>query len=1110
MHIVGSGGVPDQEKGRILSSDAPRRSPLVAERINSGGTGHFVPKESTGLYGEPGYDYYIGTSVVAALTASGAYFDASDGTTGTVWGYSFLGSDSRPEGADPRPARFNFFYGSNPAGWLSNVPAYGSVIYRDLWPGIDLTYYGTPAGLKYEFTLAPGADPDLIRLATVGVDDLEVSGQDLILHTTLGEMRDSGLVAYVAETGDEVGVQFAISSGIVTFNVLDEYEGTLVIDPLVYSSLLGTDGSDNGRDIAIGADGCVYVTTATDDDAFPTTTGAYAEVHQGTWDATVSKFSPDLTTLLYSTYLGGGGADSPYALAVDGAGYAYVVGYTASDPFPVTAGAYDVAAGGGNDGFLSILSPDGSSLNYSTYIGAGGDDRAYGVALYGGDVYVTGQVGTGGVNTTGVTPYNGTFGGGVDAFLTVIHPGNRHCDEVYATYLGGIQDDIGHGVAVNSTGYVYLGGHTKSGDFPTNNSYDDTHNSVDAQYDAYMSVIDITAGVHGLLYSTFLGGANQDECRDLDIDGAGNVYLTGFTKSADLPLGTQQYTKWHADDGGTDDAYLLALHPSATLHYSAFLGAVGNDQAVAVETASQSGVVVLGGYTSSASFPIVDGNSTLGGGEDAWVACLNTTANGTGSLAYSTLHGGTGVDHLEGIDLYANDTILYAGVCGAGAFQTTAGAYDETTNGGNDAFFAYDSFELINPNINGETDTGPLDLGETLVIDCNATDAGSGLSWVNVTFAGVDFVMINTCGTGYSWSGLMNASGVQTYTFTAGDAVGNTNISGPHTVEVGDVPNITAVSAPSSLDLSETFTLSCFATDNRSGDSGISWVNVTFNGVNYTMSNASTPEFSNWTWSLAMTVGGGSLTYQIHAGDVAGNVNSSASYTVDVGDLPNLTAPTADSVIYTGANFTVSLSVTDGLTGDTGLLWVRLILEINGVNYTYSMTNSGATWSWSGALTTLGDHRFLVNASDVAGNTNCSDLGLFSVVTPGRWHPGREPVPVYPPGRKPHPPPAEEPVEVSRWDQFVWDHGWYLFASVLALGAFIASLLGALYLAEQHAKLANALCIATGAPFIFIALGWAFAPWLLTDVLDAIVFVPTKIGYWISHPNEFWRALWPY
>jgi len=251
---------------------------------------------------------------------------------------------------------------------------------------------------------------------------------------------------------------------------------------LIYSTYLGGTSVDYGYGIALGSDGSAYVTGSTQSTDFPTTPSAYQLSHANITDAFVARLSPDGTSLLNSTYLGGNDADRGYGIAVDSDGSAYITGYTESDNFPTTPNAYQASRAGDEDVFVASLSADGSNLLYGTYLGGSGEDEGYGIAVDDeGSAYITGR--TLSDNFPTMHAYQSARAGSEDAFVARL--GSTGSELLHSTYLGGNDTDYGYGIAIDADGAAYVAGYTESGDFPTETAYQSTYGG--GSRDAFVS-----------------------------------------------------------------------------------------------------------------------------------------------------------------------------------------------------------------------------------------------------------------------------------------------------------------------------------------------------------------------------------------------------------------------------------------------------------------------------------------------------------------------------------------------------------------------------------------------------------------------------------------------
>ncbi len=598
------------------------------------------------------------------------------------------------EGANPAPqvsglgelpGRSNYFIGNDPEKWRTNVPNYVKVQYKDVYRGVDLVYYGNQGQLEYDFVVAPGADPNSIKLSFQGAKGIHVDKEsgDLVLNSSGSALRFHKPVVYQPEESQKSKVKSQKSkveeplidghsvlraSKLATRNsklavpkskignpkseitVGFEVAGydpnkPLVIDPvLAYSTYLGGSDFDAGTSIAVDSTGNAYVTGETASTDFPTMF-PYQANNAGNSDVFVTKLDPSGTTRVYSTYLGGSLSERGTSIAVDSFGNAYITGRTNSDDFPMM-NAFQADLLGDYDAFVVKLNADGNALLYSTYFGGGGNDAGLGIAVDAwGDAYVTGGASVLSMDdfptTTGA--FQRVFGGGMnDAFVAKFDPSRAGpASLVYSTFLGGGDIERGNSIAVDSAGNAYLTGRTRSTDFPTRNPLQMAYGG--GSYDAFVAKLNDTGT--DLIYSTFLGGSELDQGYGIAVDSAGNVYVTGETASLDLPI-TPESAFQPTFGGGLNDAFVAMIDSTGgVLVYSTYLGGSDVDlgSGIAVDA---SGNAYVTGATTSTDFPTANPlQPANGGGLDAFVARIDPSQQGSVSLVYSTYLGGSGAEN---------------------------------------------------------------------------------------------------------------------------------------------------------------------------------------------------------------------------------------------------------------------------------------------------------------------------------------------------------------------------------------------------------------------------------------------------------------------------------
>jgi hypothetical protein len=392
---------------------------------------------------------------------------------------------------------------------------------------------------------------------------------------------------------------------------LNQYGNTLV-----YGAYLGGSGRDGGYSIVVDDSGSAYVTGQTNSSDFPTTAGAYDETHNGTWDAYATKISPQGTNLVYSTFLGGEEVDMGFSIAVDNLGKAYVTGRTHSTDYPTTGSAYDTGYNGGRDVFITKVSADGASLEYSTFLGGSNAEDGWGINVgASGNAYVTGSTESGNFPTT-PDAFDKTHAGNNDIFVAKLNTTGSDLD--YATFLGGNQNDIGREVDIDDSGSAYVTGKTSSPDYPiTAGVYDETFNGL---WDIYVTKLNPTGS--SLEFSTYLGDVENDEGHGIMLDDDGNVVIGGWTRSPNFPT---TYAAYDTSFNGEYDAIVAMFNPTGTsLDYSTFLGNSADDQGFDI-TVDGDGFAYLVGQTWSANFPTTSGafDETYNGYLETFVSKLN-------------------------------------------------------------------------------------------------------------------------------------------------------------------------------------------------------------------------------------------------------------------------------------------------------------------------------------------------------------------------------------------------------------------------------------------------------------------------------------------------------
>jgi hypothetical protein len=601
-------------------------------------------------------------------------------TTDAVLHMKLVGANPNPKivGMNQLPGKSNYFIGNDPKKWRTNVPNYAKVKYANVYPGVDLVYYGNQGQVEYDFVVRPGADPYSIQLAIVSDEQVGSrqkavgnarEAQDLAEGQSAIDNRQSSIptTPRIDAHGDLV---VGTDGGEVIFHKpvvyqLDESRPSSVVTRQLRSTKdQGQGTKDGGKHYVDGR----YVLRSDQSVAFQV---AFYD------PAKPLVIDP---VLAYSTYLGGRNFDQSFAIAVDTLGNSYVIGIAGGPHFPhfpTTPGAFQTVYGGGNaDAFISKLNASGSALLYSTYLGGLDDDIGSGIAVDAwGNAYVAG--GTLSFNFP-TTPgaFQTTYGGNGDAFVSKLN--SRGSALLYSTYLGGSSGDGGSGIAVDASGNVYVTGGTASSDFPTTSgAFQTTFGGV-----ADVFVSKLNAFGSALLYSTYLGGSGGDSSAGIKVDASGNAYAIGLTSSSDFPTTSRAFQTIF---GGQYDAFISKLNSGGTaLLYSTYLGGRGYDTARGVAV-DNSGSAYVTGDTRSVDFPVSSGafQTTYGRGDDAFVSKLNAAGS---ALLYSTYLGGSGQDVGFGIAVAGSGNAYVTGSSAGRNFPTTADAFQTTVGRDGDAF----------------------------------------------------------------------------------------------------------------------------------------------------------------------------------------------------------------------------------------------------------------------------------------------------------------------------------------------------------------------------------------------------------------------------------------
>ena len=638
----------------------------------------------------------------------------------------FIGANEvSPKGRDKQETKVNYFIGSDPNKWYTNVTTYSDVVYPELYDGISLHTFGRRSHLKYEFHVAAGAGYRQIVVTYKGAGDIKIdSNGALHINTPLGDLVDKVPYIYQIINGQQVqisGRYRLIDENSYTFEISGRVDPTteLVIDPsLSWSCYLGGNDDETAYDIAVDRNsGDALLTGVTNSvnfgEPYPRYYGSC-----GSYDAFVAKVNP--SGVQWVAFLGGSGDDAARGVAVDPNGDVLLTGQTDSTDFPTTEGVYQDSPQGGIDAFVAKVSFDGSELSWATYLGGDDNDWGYDVAVdNGGFCYVTGS--TDSIHPvyhtcsfpTTLGAFQQWHAGRRDAFVTKLNGSSGHVNpDGWSSCLGGSGVDEGYGLAVDDSGNVLVTGATDSDDFGRERAMNANNGNCDT-FVAMVARHPASPQHPRLCWTYYLGGSQRDKGLAIavaaDVDGGSSLLvpyalLTGFTESSDFPA----CCGFDSSYCGLKEAFVARINynPDADpcdpvepsfceLTWASFLGGSVNDEGRGIDIIDADDAeqllnpeledyAVVTGDTNSYNFPTPGGfDPNYNGNYDAFV----TTVTATGQLVWSSYLGGSGNDRGYGVAVDGEGSALLTGVTDSNDFPTKGGG-DMEYNGGEDVFVA--------------------------------------------------------------------------------------------------------------------------------------------------------------------------------------------------------------------------------------------------------------------------------------------------------------------------------------------------------------------------------------------------------------------------------------
>ena len=699
--------------------------------------------------------------------------------------------DAHADGLDLRPGRDNYLIGKDASRWRRNVPLYGRVAYRRVYPGIDAVYHGNQQRLETDYVVAPGANASRIALRVAGARRLRLNPQgDLVAESGAGDLVLRRPIAYQEIAGKRraVAANYILHAENSVALRIGSYDrrAQLIVDPVVdYSTYLGGTGGEFLSSIAVNSTGNAYITGSTSATDFPATSGAYQTTFPAgpTSYTFVTELNPSGTGLVFSTFLGGTDSGTGRGIAVDPSGNVYVTGQTSATDFPTTPNAYQPAALLGGV-FFSELDPTGSQLLYSTYLaGNGGMENPVGLAIalnpnngaY--NAYILGRTSDTNFPITAANAYqttnntNQTDPNHGTNFLSRIDPAqNGTASLVYSTYLGGSGAEFPAAIAVDASENAYITGNTSSTDYPVVGAYQATQNNKNG--DGFVSRIDTTqSGQSSLIYSTYFGGSSNgagstsDAGEGIAVQSNSVAVVVGVTYATAGQFPITAGALESASNAPNAIAFLARFDTTksgaSSLLYSSTWGGSTSDLAlgVALDTANN---IYMTGATSDVDFPVTPGAplTAFPGQESAFLT--EFSSDGASELFSTYWGGGSGAGstgYAVATDSAALASVYFTGITGDG-FPTTTGAFQTTFSGTGsvpeDGFVVKMSPGMVTPPAQVTLAPATLDFGsvnvnsastaQTLTLT-NSTATALAISGVSISGANVsEFAQTNTCG----------------------------------------------------------------------------------------------------------------------------------------------------------------------------------------------------------------------------------------------------------------------------------------------------------------------------------------------------------------------------
>jgi hypothetical protein len=672
-----------------------------------------------------------------------------------------VGANENPQIITEEPSSdyLNYYNAITPESGATNVRSYKKIIYKNIYPDIDMVFY-TPAGsekpFEYTFIVHPGADAKLIRLHYTGANQTTLTKNKIKIDVKQGSFCESIPASWINETNDKLKVQYKlIENNVYGFDIpLYSSKQTLIIDPnpnIDWGTYYGGTGYEEGYGITCDTNGNVFATGETSSSTAIATSGAHQTIYAGNTDALVVKFS-NIGVRQWATYYGGSGGEDRSNTVCDANGNVFISGYTTSSASIATIGSHQSSFGGGTyDAFIVKFNNSGVR-QWASYYGGSNNDFCTSITSDGsGNVYLVGGTNsTNSISTAGA--HHSTLIGAGDAFIVKF---NNSGVRQWGSYYGGSGNEGAMGVACDGSGNVFFIGSTPSTDsISTIGAYHKIYGG--GTLDAYI----VKFNSNGVCqWGTYYGGSADDEGLAITCDFSGNVYISGYTSSIDSIATTES----HQPDfgGGSRDYFVAKLNNSGARLWGTYYGGSDVDDGFSGVICDSIGNLYLVGGTQSTNAISTTGayQETYGGIKDAFIVKFNYS----GVRQWATYYGGSNLEVGNDIACDGNGRLFIIGYTSSTNSIATAGAYQTTYGGG-----AYDLFVA-----KFSTCYNPYDAG----IISGATNVCQGQNSVTYTVPAITYA------TSYVWSLPSGASGTSatnsiTVNFSSSASFGNITVKG--------------------------------------------------------------------------------------------------------------------------------------------------------------------------------------------------------------------------------------------------------------------------------------------------------------------------------------------